>query len=125
MKAKLILSIILVFAISVFAQQRPRFGVDRFDRDKMIAHLSEELNLTSEQVAEIEPILLQTENKLNDLKLKKYDNDSEMMNEHRSVMEENAVQIEKVLTDEQVEKFRELREQRPRFKRGDRPQKRW
>lgn len=125
MKAKLILSIILVFAISVFAQQRPRFGVDRFDPDKMIAHLSEELNLTSEQVAEIEPILLQTENKLNDLKLKKYDNDSEMMDEHRSIMEENADQIEKVLTDEQIEKFRELREQRPRFKRGDRPQKRW
>lgn len=119
MKTKIMFILFLFATLSIFAQpQRPRRGLGQFDADRMLTHLSAQLSLTDEQVEQIEPILLQTQVKLNDLKNKNYDDDREMMEEHHAVMDENAKLIEEHLTKEQIEEFRE---QRPRFNNGERP----
>ncbi len=121
MQPKLISSFILIFAISLFAQpQRPRYGLEQFDLYEMVKHLSVELELTDEQVEKIEPILLQTQVKLNELKEKSYNSNQEMMEEHRAMMDENAMLIEEHLTVDQVEIFREMRSQTPRMLKKDR-----
>lgn len=124
MKTKLIIPLFLLFVISIVAQpQRPRLGLEQFDANTMLIHLNESLSLTDDQIEQIEPILLQTQTKLSELKNKNYDDDREMMEAHKAVMDKNAELIEKYLTEEQIEKFREIREQRPRFNKGDRPRK--
>ncbi|HET54600.1 MAG TPA: hypothetical protein ENN33_05220 [Ignavibacteria bacterium] len=122
MKINLILISILFLTISAFAQpQRPRHGLEQFEPDKMLKHLSEELSLTDEQVEKIEPILLQTETKIKELKNNNYSSNQEMMEAHRSVMEKNAELIEEHLTEGQIETFREMRRQTPTQMKKDRP----
>lgn len=124
MQLKLTLTFILIFAASLFAQtQSPRYGLEQFDSNEMLKHLSVELELTDEQVEKIEPILLQTRAKLNELKNKSYGSNQEMIEEHRTVMDENAELIEEHLTKEQIEKFREMRDQKPRINKGERPRR--
>lgn len=122
MKTKLSVVLFILIVLSTAAQpQRPRFGLEQFDSTEMLKQLSDKLELTDQQVELIEPILLQTQLKLNDLKAKKYDDQNLMMEEHRAMMDENAELIEEHLTSEQIEKFRQMREERPRFNKGDRP----
>lgn len=122
MKTKLIISLFLLLAVSIIAQQqRPRRGIEQFDVNTVLTRLNEKLSLTDEQVEKIEPILFQTELKLKELKSNNYDDDSEMMEDHKTVMEENAELIEEQLTDEQIEIFREVREQGQKLNNGERP----
>lgn len=122
MKTKLIVILVLLITLSIAAQpQRPRYGLEQFDPNQMLVHLSDVLALTDEQVEKIEPILLQTQAKLNELKDKSYSSNQEMMEDHRSVMDENAELIEEHLTAEQIATFREMRDQKPRLNKGERP----
>lgn len=121
MRTKIFLSLYLVLSIAIIAQpERPRFGLEQFDPNRMLVDLTETLSLTDEQVEKIEPILLQTQVKLNELKEKSYNSNQEMMEEHRAMMDENAMLIEEHLTVEQVEIFREMRSQTPRMLKKDR-----
>ena len=124
MKAKAIFLVILFSTLIMPAQQqKPRFGLEQFDEDRILTHLTNQLLLSDEQVEQIKPILSQTQTKLDELKNKSYDDNSQMMEEHKAVMDENAELIEKYLTEEQIEKFRELRNQRQRLNNGERPQR--
>lgn len=121
MKIKTVFLLLVVFLTTIIGQQRPRLGLDQFDADRIITNLTEKLSLSDEQVSEIKQVLLDTQSKLDELKSKSYDNDRDMMEEHRAVMDTNAELIEEHLTKEQIEIFRELRNQRQRFNKGDRP----
>lgn len=122
MKTKLSVVLFILIDLSTAAQpQRPRFGLEQFDSTEMLKQLSDKLELTDQQAELIESILLQTQLKLSDLKAKRYDSEREMIEEHRAVMDENAELIKDHLTSEQIEKFRQMREERPRFNKGDRP----
>ena len=124
MKAKAIFLVILFSTLIMPAQQqKPRFGLEQFDENRILTHLTKQLSLSDEQVEQIKPILSQIQTKLDELKNKSYDDNSQMMEEHKAVMDENAELIEKYLTEEQIEKFRELRNQRQRLNNGERPQR--
>jgi len=111
MKTKVLVFFIVLLSFSLFAQQqRPRFGLEKFDVNRILAHLTDQLSLTDEQIEAIQSILLDTQEKLDEIKTKSYADDREMMQEYRAVMNENAELIESYLTEEQRESYK-----------GDRP----
>lgn len=113
MKATKFLAIIpfLLLSISLFAQLR-------FDPDRQIARLTEELNLNENQQENILEILKNTKVEMEEL-MEDADDRYSMRGQMREIMDDSHERIEAELDEDQLIKYREFIEER-RQQRGQR-----
>jgi len=87
--------------------------------DTRITELQSKLGLSEKQMTQIEPVMRAADLKISKLRNETRDS-QELMQEMRSIMEQQAKEIEKYLTDEQKVIFTELKKERQNMKRRNR-----
>lgn len=133
MKAKYLLFAFLVATQIIVSKSYAKFGDSRdyqiteyseieiqSDSEKQIQELKERLLLTEEQLEKITPIILKAKDEINTLKKKNYDQRA-MMEEMKKIMDKQAEEISKYLTQEQNKKFENLRKQKEEEMKQNRP----
>lgn len=124
---RFLLLIVVVFtfsAVIINAQPRPPQPPSAEDKINM---LKEKLNLTDDQVTELKSIFESTKKKMDEMREKMEESKKESMDEMKSVMDKEDEAVVNVLTDEQKEKYEELKKEREAHKppmgapRGQRP----
>ncbi len=109
----------LIIAVSlimqpVLADARGRFGPQR-SPDEIVQHLTDRLDLTPEQAAEIEPIIQESFEKRNDVRDKYFNEKTQtrntMRNEMKAIGDETHAQLSTILDDEQIEAFLGIQEE--------------
>jgi len=88
--------------------------------DRQLLELKERLLLTDEQVAQIQPIMAKTREKIFSLN-QNNDDPRKQMQEMKEIMDTQAKEIEKFLTDEQKKKFENLRREKQEEMKRNRP----
>jgi len=93
-------------------QGPPEHG--RMDPDTQLAHMTKQLDLTTDQQSQIRPILVDRDQKMQTLwqnqSLSREDRRSQMM----SIRQDSNAKIEAVLNDQQKQKFEAMQERRGR-----------
>ena len=108
-------------ATPALAQQGPG-GRRMLSPDERLARLTEQLDLTDEQAAQMKPIIDEQSKKQQEL-FENAGGDRETMRaEMTKLMEETDKQYAEVLTEEQMSKYREIRQERMRQGRPPPPQ---
>ena len=111
---------LLVSALALQAGQRggPRPG-RHMDVEHRLGRMQKQLNLTSDQVDKIRPILQDQNRRIEDLREKNQSEGStgrsSFMNEMRQIRQDSMKRIEAVLTPDQVTKFHQLQRSRGNF----------
>jgi periplasmic protein CpxP/Spy len=99
-------------------QAQPGPGQGRnwhMDPNKQLQHMTQELNLTSEQQSQIKPMLTDRQQKLEALSQDQSVSQDDRRTKARSIMEDSNGKIESVLNDQQKQKF-EAMQQRMRHR---------
>ena len=104
-KISFILCLMIVLSASNIYPQ-PRLNVD-----EQVERLTNDLDLSEEQVVQVEEILTESKGKADKLKGSGLDR-RDMMMQMRDLMETTNEQIESILNDGQLEKFRDIVERR-------------
>jgi Spy/CpxP family protein refolding chaperone len=103
------------------AQQGPG-GRRMLSSDERLAQLTEQLDLTDEQVKQMKPIIDEQTKNQQELFQNSGDDRETMRAEMMKLMEETDRQYSEILTEEQMTKYREMRQQRMRQGRPPPPQ---
>ena len=103
------------------AQQGPG-GRRMLSPDERLARLTEQLDLTDEQAAQMKPIIDEQSKKQQELFENAGGDRATMRAEMTKLMEETDKQYAEVLTEEQMSKYREMRQERMRQGRPPPPQ---
>jgi hypothetical protein len=104
-RGSLILHVMMTFSLSfIYAQSR-------LDVDEQVQRLTNELDLSEEQAVQVEEILTATRRQADKLRESGLDR-REMMPQLRDLMESTDEEIESILNDEQLKRFREIVEKR-------------
>ena len=90
--------------------------------DERLAQLTEQLDLTDEQAAQMKPIIDEQSKKQQELFENAGGDRATMRAEMTKLMEETDKQYAEVLTEEQMSKYREMRQERMRQGRPPPPQ---
>jgi Spy/CpxP family protein refolding chaperone len=114
------------FALAVFATpamaQQGQGGRRMLGADERLAQMTEQLDLTGEQVKQLKPIV-EEQTKKQEAIFENASGDRETMRaEMMKLMEETDKQYAEVLTEEQMNTYREMRQQRMRQGRPPPPQ---
>jgi Spy/CpxP family protein refolding chaperone len=100
------------------AEARGRLGFQR-SPEQIVERLTDRLNLTEEQVEAIRPIIEDKVLKMNEIREKSGTDRRAARTEMQKLMGETEIKLNEILTDEQIEKYVELRqENRGKFYRG-------
>jgi hypothetical protein len=103
-----LLMMVLLLAACSPEERLPR----RLSPQDRVKELKAELDLTDEQSAAIEKILVDLENKMSELREQSGGDRQAMREEFRQLREETDRAIEAVLFEDQIEKYREYNRQR-------------
>ena len=119
-------ALVALFAIGLsatpaLAQQGPG-GRRMLSPDERLAQLTEQLDLTDEQAEQMKPIIDEQTKKQQDLFQNAGGDRETMRAEMTKLVEEMDEQYAEVLTEEQMNKYREMRQQRMRQGRPPPPQ---
>ncbi len=108
--SSLISLLMLTFLIFSFScgQDRSR----QFSIEDQLKNLKEKLELTEEQLSEIKPILEKQREEMKELRDSFEGERSEMRDAVREIRTETDKKINKLLTDEQKEKYQQMQEKR-------------
>ena len=90
----------------------------RFDPDRALAHLTQELNLTPDQQTQIKPILVDRQQKLHALMQDQSLSQDDRRSQSKSVMSDCKNRIEAVLNADQKQKFEAMQQQKRDKKSG-------
>jgi Spy/CpxP family protein refolding chaperone len=111
---------LLVSAITLQAGQGGGRG-RHMDVEHRLGQMQKQLNLTSDQVNKIRPILQDQNRRIEDLRAKNQNEGStgrsSFMNGMRQIRQDSMKRIETVLTPDQVTKFHQLQRSRGNFQR--------
>ena len=114
------------FALAVFATpamaQQGQGGRRMLGADERLAQMTEQLDLTDEQVKQMKPIVEEQTKKQEAIFENASGNRETMRAEMMKLMEETDEQYAEVLTEEQMNTYREIRQQRMRQGRPPPPQ---
>jgi hypothetical protein len=77
----------------------------RMDPDRLLAHLTQELNLTSDQQTQIKPMLVDRQQKMQALMQNQSLSQDDRRQQARTIMENSNSNIKSVLNDDQKQKF--------------------
>ena len=114
------------FALAVSATpalaQQGQGGRQMLDADERLAQMTEQLDLTDEQVKQMKPIVEEQTKKQEAIFENASGNRETMRAEMMKLMEETDKQYAEVLTEEQMNTYREMRQQRMRQGRPPPPQ---
>ena len=114
-RASIALVILGVTVAPAFAQQGPPpGGRQMLDADQRLTQLTDALDLTDEQVAEMKPIVEEQTRKQKELFESAGADRAAMREAMMELMEETDAAYAEVLTEEQMTKYREIRRQRMR-----------
>lgn len=105
-----------------WAQQGGFGGRRMLSPDERLAQLTEQLDLTDEQAAQMKPIIDAQSKKQQELFESAGGDRATMRAEMTKLMEETDKQYAEVLTEEQMSKYREMRQERMRQGRPPPPQ---
>ncbi|MBK5096831.1 MAG: Spy/CpxP family protein refolding chaperone [Gemmatimonadetes bacterium] len=108
-------------ATPVLAQQGPG-GRRMLSPDERLAQLTEQLDLTDEQATQMKPIIEEQSKKQQELFQNAGGDRATMRAEMTKLMEDTDKQYAEVLTEEQMNKYREMRQERMRQGRPPPPQ---
>lgn len=108
-------------ATPVLAQQGPG-GRQMLSPDERLAQLTEQLDLTDEQATQMKPIIEEQSKKQQELFQNAGGDRATMRAEMTKLMEDTDKQYAEVLTEEQMNKYREMRQERMRQGRPPPPQ---
>jgi periplasmic protein CpxP/Spy len=86
----------------------------RMDPDHQLANLTQELNLTTDQQAQIKPILVDRQQKLHALMQNQSLSQDDRRSQARSIMSDSNSRIEAVLNGDQKQKFEAMQQRRER-----------
>lgn len=90
----------------------------RMDPDRQLARLTQELNLTADQQAQIKPMLVDRQQKMQALMQNQSLSQDDKRAQGRTIMEGSNKNIKSVLTDEQKQKFDAMQERARRQMQG-------
>ena len=111
------ISLLIIIFAATYIYAQPRLGVE-----EEVERLTKDLELSEEQANQIEQIL--TDSRKQAAKLRETGLDRrDMMVQMRDIMDETNDEIESILNDEQVAKFREIVEKRKEEMQRRRPPK--
>lgn len=96
-------------------QGEPGRGPGRMDPDRQLQHLTRELGLSSDQQAQIKPLLVDRQQKMEALMQDQTVSREDRHARMQSIRQESQSKIEAVLTDTQKQKFEAMQE---RMRRG-------
>jgi Spy/CpxP family protein refolding chaperone len=101
-----LVSMVLVSSLPALAQEEPRKGVDpELRKEKMMEKLTTELELTTEQQADVSRVLDESHAKRQELRDKSKE-------ERKVAKEEHMMSMKEVLTEEQFKKYKEMAKKR-------------
>jgi hypothetical protein len=107
-----------LIAQPMFAEAKGRFGPPR-SADEIMQTLTERLDLTPEQAEAVRPVIEEKINARNEIRGKTDTDRKARHAEMRKLRWYTEIRLSEILTDEQVDKYLELKqEQRKEFKRG-------
>ncbi|HKD59119.1 MAG TPA: hypothetical protein VKB47_01600 [Terracidiphilus sp.] len=98
-------------------QAHPTHGM-RVDPDRQLAHLTQELNLTSDQQTQIKPMLVDRQQKMQALMENQSLSQDDRRQQAHTIMENFNSNIKSVLNDEQKQKFDAMLERARRQMQG-------
>lgn len=85
-------------------------GPRRMDPDRQLAHMTRQLDLTSDQQSQIRPILVDRQQKMQALFQNQSLSQQDRRSQMRSIRQNTQAQIEAVLNDQQKQKFEAMHE---------------
>lgn len=107
----------MIAAIAVFMLTLSTFAQPRLSPQERVKALTERLSLTKDQAAQIEKILIQSQDEM-----KKMNSDGQAdRSEFRKKMNETQDQIEKLLDDKQKVEFKKMQDERRKGMQGQKP----
>jgi periplasmic protein CpxP/Spy len=98
--------------------QSPQGGHRGMNADRQLEHLTRKLNLTSDQQAQIRPILQDRDQKMQALWQDQSTDQQDKHSQMRSIRENSNTQIEAVLTDQQKQQFEQMQQHMHRHRGG-------
>jgi Spy/CpxP family protein refolding chaperone len=111
------LRIMMIAAIAVFMLTISTFAQPRLSPQERVKALTERLSLTKDQAAQIEKILIQSQDQM-----KKMNSDGKTdRSEFRKKMDETQAQIEKLLDDKQKAEFKKMQDERRKSMQNRKP----
>lgn len=116
------LTVLTIIMVSIFymtcaGEQERQERQRRMDPEQMTKTLTEELNLSDEQAARIKEILIDSQEKMREIRDNAQGDRSAMRESMRQLRDETDDRIMAELDENQKEKFRELQEERRRERR--------
>ena len=119
-KAGLFVMVALLISAALTLQAAQNEGRGRhMDVEHRLAEMQKQLNLTSDQVNKIRPILQEQNRKIDDLRVKNQNDGSadrsSFMNGMRQIRQDSMKRVEAVLSSDQVAKLHQQRRNRGNF----------
>ncbi len=100
----------MILGSVVFAQPKPpKSPMHKMDPEKMLIELKHKLELNDDQFREIKTLLFNAEKELIDLRSGKLEEKMEMMEKHKSIMDDTEEKIADLLDESQLAKFEKMK----------------
>ncbi len=123
---KIFLITLMIFSLSSFAQKQGRPANPKSPEEKsarQTEELTKRLSLNKEQIEKIKLINLESDKKMKDLRDQKLADKKAMMVKHKQINENRALEIKKLLNDNQKKEFDKMIQERKSKMKEDRSER--